>query len=164
MNKATIMEQESRHCVVLQALVNGLKRCLDLCVQQKYTSVAFPVIGPGIVLKYPLSEAIQVLTKEIKQFGLTASSSSVVTIHVVIKPDDPTSEEASVDALSYRLTDSFCFRVTIQSSVVTSLIKVASLKVCFVFFPSQCYHEVYRQLSQNMNQAGQGKLQWCKSH
>lgn len=97
MNKATIMEQESRHCVVLQALVNGLKRCLDLCVQQKYTSVAFPVIGPGIVLKYPLSEAIQVLTKEIKQFGLTASSSSVVTIHVVIKPDDRSVEKQTAE-------------------------------------------------------------------
>ncbi|KAI3375719.1 hypothetical protein L3Q82_004023 [Scortum barcoo] len=78
----------------IQALGNGLKRCLDLCVQQHLDSVAFPIIGPGIVLKYPLSEAIQVLTEKIRhQFGLSASSGSLSTIHIVIKPDYPDSEE-----------------------------------------------------------------------
>ncbi|XP_068584429.1 protein mono-ADP-ribosyltransferase PARP14-like [Cebidichthys violaceus] len=77
----------------VQVLSDGLKRCLDLCVQQGLCSVAFPVIGPGIVLKYPLREAIQVLTDNIRQFGLTASSGSLSTIHIVIKPDNPDSEE-----------------------------------------------------------------------
>ncbi|XP_068584244.1 uncharacterized protein [Cebidichthys violaceus] len=95
----------------VQVLNDGLKRCLDLCVKQGLCSVAFPVIGPGIVLKYPLREAIQVLTDNIRQFGLTASSGSLSTIHIVIKPDNPDSEE--------------------------------------------CYHEVYRHLSFNMNQGGQ---------
>ncbi|XP_038587302.1 protein mono-ADP-ribosyltransferase PARP14-like [Micropterus salmoides] len=95
----------------VQALANGLKKCLDLCVQQRFSSVAFPVIGPGIVLKFPLSEAIQVLTENIRQFGLSASSGSLSTIHIVIKPDYPDSE--------------------------------------------QCYHDVHRHLSSNMNQGGQ---------
>ncbi|XP_031706813.1 protein mono-ADP-ribosyltransferase PARP14-like [Anarrhichthys ocellatus] len=95
----------------VQVLSDGLKRCLDLCVQQGLCSVAFPVIGSGIVLKYPLREAIQVLTDNIRQFGLTASSGSLSTIHIVIKPDYPDSEE--------------------------------------------CYHEVHRHLSLNMNQGGQ---------
>ncbi|KAK9524874.1 hypothetical protein VZT92_017238 [Zoarces viviparus] len=95
----------------VQVLSDGLRRCLDLCVQQGLCSVAFPVIGPGIALKYPLREAIQVLTDNIRQFGLTASSGSLSTIHIVIKPDYPDSEE--------------------------------------------CYHEVHRHLSLNMNQGGQ---------
>ncbi|XP_035531363.1 protein mono-ADP-ribosyltransferase PARP14-like [Morone saxatilis] len=78
----------------VQALSNGLKKCLDLCVQQQVSSVAFPVIGPGIVLKFPLREAIQVLTESIHQFGLSASSGPLSTIHIIIKPDNPDSEES----------------------------------------------------------------------
>ncbi|XP_070711308.1 protein mono-ADP-ribosyltransferase PARP14-like [Pempheris klunzingeri] len=77
----------------VQALSNGLKRCLDLCVQQCLRSVAFPVIGPGIALKFPLREAIQVLTESIHQFGSSASSESLTTIHIVIKPDTLDSKE-----------------------------------------------------------------------
>lgn len=58
--------------------------------------MAFPVIGPGIVLKFPLSEAIQVLTENIRQFGLSASSGSLSTIHIVIKPDYPDSEQVTI--------------------------------------------------------------------
>ncbi|XP_027143708.1 poly [ADP-ribose] polymerase 14 isoform X2 [Larimichthys crocea] len=82
----------------VQALSNGLKRCLDLCVQQHLVcSVAFTVIGPGILLKFPLREAIQVLTESIGQFGLTASSGSLSSIHIVIKPDYPDSEQCYHD-------------------------------------------------------------------
>ncbi|KAM8746728.1 protein mono-ADP-ribosyltransferase PARP14-like [Acanthopagrus schlegelii] len=95
----------------VQALRKGLKRCLNLCAQQHFYSVAFPVIGPGRVLKYPLSEAIQVLTETLRQFGLSAFSDCLSTIHIVIKPGYPDSEE--------------------------------------------CYHDVSRHLSLNMNQEGQ---------
>uniref|UniRef100_A0A669C4Q5 Poly [ADP-ribose] polymerase n=1 Tax=Oreochromis niloticus TaxID=8128 RepID=A0A669C4Q5_ORENI len=95
----------------VQALGNGLKRCLELCVQLNLGSVAIPIIGPGVILKYPLREAIQVLTDIIHQFGLSASSGSLTNIHIVIKPGYPDSEA--------------------------------------------CYHDVYKQLSLNMNQGGQ---------
>ncbi|XP_051800184.1 protein mono-ADP-ribosyltransferase PARP14-like [Acanthochromis polyacanthus] len=77
----------------LQALSNGLKKCLDICVQKSFSSVAFPVIGPGILLRFPLREAVQVLTENIHQFGLSASSGSLSNIHIVIKPGYPDSEE-----------------------------------------------------------------------
>ncbi|XP_030609932.1 protein mono-ADP-ribosyltransferase PARP14-like [Archocentrus centrarchus] len=95
----------------VQALGSGLKKCLEFCVQRSLSSVAFPIIGPGIVLKYPLKEAIQVLTDVIHQFGLSASTGSLTNIHIVIKPGYPDSEA--------------------------------------------CYHDVYKQLSLNMNQGGQ---------
>ncbi|KAM4537581.1 uncharacterized protein PAE49_021870 [Odontesthes bonariensis] len=84
----------------VQALGNGLKSCLDLCVKQGWCSVALPVIGPGVALKYPLREAVQVLTDRIHQFGASASCGSVSTIHVVIKPDNPNSEECYHDVHS----------------------------------------------------------------
>ncbi|XP_028997192.1 uncharacterized protein LOC114849673 isoform X2 [Betta splendens] len=80
-----------------QALASGLKRCLDLCVQQGCSSVAVPVIGPGLVLKYPLREAVEVLTETIRQFQLSASSGSLSTIHVVIKPGYANAEECYND-------------------------------------------------------------------
>nr|XP_012779965.3 poly [ADP-ribose] polymerase 14 [Maylandia zebra] len=95
----------------VQALGSGLKKCLELCAQLNLGSVAIPIIGPGIVLQYPLREAIQVLTDVIHQFGLSASSGSLTNIHIVIKPGYPDSEA--------------------------------------------CYHDVYKQLSLNMNQGGQ---------
>ena len=82
---------------IFQALGNGLKTCLDLCVQQRVCSVAFPIIGPGILLKYPLRVAIEVLTENIRLFGLSASTGSLSSIHVVIKPGYPDSEEVTVN-------------------------------------------------------------------
>nr|XP_046236902.1 protein mono-ADP-ribosyltransferase PARP14-like [Scatophagus argus] len=81
----------------VQALSSGLKRCLDLCVQQHLPSVAFPIIGPGIVLKYPLTEAIQVLTENIQEFGRSASCGCLSTIHIVIKPDCPDTQKCYHD-------------------------------------------------------------------
>ncbi|KAM9426844.1 protein mono-ADP-ribosyltransferase PARP14-like [Pholidichthys leucotaenia] len=81
----------------VQALSKGLKTCLDLCVQMNLNSVAFPLTGLGIILKYPVREAIQVLTETILQFGLSASSGSLHTIHIVIKPGYPNSEECYRD-------------------------------------------------------------------
>lgn len=79
-----------------QALGKGLKTCLDLCVQQRVCSVAFPIIGPGILLKYPLRVAIEVLTENIRLFGLSASTGSLSSIHIVIKPGYPDSEEVNI--------------------------------------------------------------------
>ncbi|KAG7241535.1 hypothetical protein INR49_025440 [Caranx melampygus] len=81
----------------VQALCDGLKKCLDLCAQQGMTSVAFPVIGPGIKFKYPLKEAIELLAESIHNFGQSASTGSLNTIHVVVKPGYPDSEECFHD-------------------------------------------------------------------
>ncbi len=80
-----------------QALCKGLKKCLDLCVQQHLSSVAFPIIGPGQDFKFPQREAIQALNENIHQFGLSASSAALSSIHVVIKPGCPDSEEVTIN-------------------------------------------------------------------
>ncbi|XP_047433891.1 protein mono-ADP-ribosyltransferase PARP14-like [Mugil cephalus] len=71
----------------VQALGNGLKKCLDLCLQQGWSSVALPLSGPDGALKYPYRNASQVLVDRICQVGSSASSGSLSTIHIIIKPD-----------------------------------------------------------------------------
>ncbi|XP_014886318.1 poly [ADP-ribose] polymerase 14-like isoform X3 [Poecilia latipinna] len=77
-----------------QDLAKGLKRCLDLCAEKGFSSVAIPVIGPGLLLKYPLSEAVQILKESIRQFALSDQCGNLTTIHIVIKPGYPDSEES----------------------------------------------------------------------
>ncbi|MEQ2292390.1 hypothetical protein AMECASPLE_022686 [Ameca splendens] len=77
-----------------QALTKGLKRCLDLCAEKGFSSVAIPVIGPGLLLKYPMSDAVQALTENICQFALSAQCGYLTTIHIIIKPGYPDSEES----------------------------------------------------------------------
>ncbi|XP_029943859.1 protein mono-ADP-ribosyltransferase PARP14-like [Salarias fasciatus] len=77
----------------VQALGKGLRQCLALCTQQDLSSLALPILGPGILLKYPPCEAIQVLTDAVCEFGTSASSSSLSTIHIIIKPGYPDSDE-----------------------------------------------------------------------
>ncbi|XP_043953298.1 protein mono-ADP-ribosyltransferase PARP14 [Gambusia affinis] len=78
----------------VQALSRGLRRCLDLCAEKGFSSVAIPVIGPGLLLKYPLSEAVQVLKESIRQFALSDRCGNLTTIHIVIKPGHPDSEKS----------------------------------------------------------------------
>ncbi|XP_015230985.1 PREDICTED: poly [ADP-ribose] polymerase 14-like isoform X1 [Cyprinodon variegatus] len=77
----------------VQALAKGLKTCLDLCADKGFSSVAIPIIGPGLLLKYPLSEAVQVLTESIRQFALSGHCKNVNSIHIIIKPGYPDSEK-----------------------------------------------------------------------
>ena len=77
----------------IHALRTGLARVLDMCRQQGLRSVALPMIGPGIALKFPLCEAVRILTEEIIKFGLSGSTGSILTIRIVVKPEYPDSDE-----------------------------------------------------------------------
>ena len=77
----------------IQALRTGLVLVLDMCRQQGLSSVALPVIGPGIALKFPLHEAIRIVTEEIIKFGWSGSTGLISTIRIVIKPVYPDSDD-----------------------------------------------------------------------
>ena len=79
----------------IQALRTGLVLVLDMCRLQGLSSVALPVIGPGIALKFPLHEAIRIVTEEIIKFGWSGSTGLISTIRIVIKPGYPDSDEVS---------------------------------------------------------------------
>ncbi|KAF5902804.1 poly [ADP-ribose] polymerase 14-like, partial [Clarias magur] len=77
-----------------QALHCGIGRALALCEQQALSSIAFPVIGPGVALALPVQNAASILTEEIGMFGLAGPTSSLKTIRIVIMPNYPNSEES----------------------------------------------------------------------
>ncbi|PWS22013.1 hypothetical protein DKP78_20590, partial [Enterococcus faecium] len=79
--------------LVLQALRCGLRQALTLCEQRALSSVAFPLIGPGFILKTPAKEAVSILTSEIGLFGLSGYTGALSTIRVVIHPECPDSKD-----------------------------------------------------------------------
>ncbi|XP_028331085.1 protein mono-ADP-ribosyltransferase PARP14-like isoform X2 [Gouania willdenowi] len=74
-----------------KALKHGLQQCLNLCEEEQWNSVSFPIIGPGIVLKYPLEDAVKALTDTIGQFK---SFGSLTDINIIVKPGHPDSAES----------------------------------------------------------------------
>ncbi|XP_076144471.1 protein mono-ADP-ribosyltransferase PARP14-like [Alosa pseudoharengus] len=76
-----------------KALRYGLKRTLELCEHHAFSSMAFPIIGPGLVLSIPAREAAQILADEIGRFGKLGPTRSLSTIQIVIQPDYPDSTE-----------------------------------------------------------------------
>ncbi|KAL2079253.1 hypothetical protein ACEWY4_024997 [Coilia grayii] len=76
-----------------KALRYGLKRALELCEHHAFSSVAFPIIGPGPVMNIPSGKAAQMLTEEIGQFGQRGQTRSLSTIRIVIQPDYQESAE-----------------------------------------------------------------------
>ncbi|KAL2079249.1 hypothetical protein ACEWY4_024993 [Coilia grayii] len=83
-----------------KALRFGLRQALVLCEKQAFTSVAFPLIGPGLVLRIPIKESIHILTSEIGLFGLHRHSDSLSAIQIVVHSDYPRSKEICQDVYS----------------------------------------------------------------
>lgn len=85
----------------LQTLSSGLQQALQLCERQAFSSVAFPIIGPGLVLNIPAREAAKILTDEIGRFGLLGPTKSLSTIRIVIQPNYEDSSEASLYTINW---------------------------------------------------------------
>lgn len=83
------------HINLSQALHSGLARVLTLCEQQSWTSVALPIIGPGLVLSVPVKDGVNILTREITTF-LSGFTGSLHTIYITIMPNDAQSEEVTI--------------------------------------------------------------------
>ncbi|XP_077083641.1 protein mono-ADP-ribosyltransferase PARP14-like [Siphateles boraxobius] len=90
-----------------KALRCGLGRVFALCEQNSWSSVALPIIGPGIVLSIPVKDAVNILTHEICEF-LSRSPRCLQSICIAIMPNYTHSEEmfqtVSVD-LSAKMVD-----------------------------------------------------------
>ncbi|KAM8882173.1 protein mono-ADP-ribosyltransferase PARP14-like isoform 2-T2 [Synchiropus picturatus] len=77
----------------VKGLAQGLRNCLDLCAQQGFSSVSFPLIGPGILLQYPVKEAVKVLAQTIRRFDSQSTSKCLSTVRIVLAADYPDSVE-----------------------------------------------------------------------
>lgn len=84
-----------------QTLSCGLQKALQLCELYAFSSVAFPIIGPGLVLNIPSREAAKILTDEIGRFGQSGPEKSLSTIRIIIQPNHGDFSEASLYSILY---------------------------------------------------------------
>ncbi|CAB1345450.1 unnamed protein product, partial [Coregonus sp. 'balchen'] len=72
----------------VQALRQGVRKILTSCEKQGFRSVAFPVVGTGVVLQFPHNVAKQVLLEEIRRYEQNRASRTPFLIRIVVHPND----------------------------------------------------------------------------
>ncbi|XP_070710801.1 protein mono-ADP-ribosyltransferase PARP14-like [Pempheris klunzingeri] len=78
----------------VQVLRRGLRKILDSCEIRRFSSVAFPVLGTGAVLRFPHNVVSRVLLEEIRVFENNRNSSASFLVRIVIHPSDKDSSKA----------------------------------------------------------------------
>ncbi|XP_071315254.1 protein mono-ADP-ribosyltransferase PARP14-like isoform X2 [Trachinotus anak] len=78
----------------VQVLRHGIRKILASCGIRGFSSVAFPVLGTGSILRFPHSVASRVLLEEIHVYEQNRISTSSFRVRVVIHPKDKESSKA----------------------------------------------------------------------
>ncbi|XP_028260907.1 uncharacterized protein LOC114435434 [Parambassis ranga] len=80
--------------VAAQILRMGINNILTSCYDRGFKSVAFPVLGAGLALRFPSSEVARVLLEEVRAFERDRDSSRPLLVRIVIHPNDEESVES----------------------------------------------------------------------
>ncbi|XP_042257154.1 uncharacterized protein LOC121889339 [Thunnus maccoyii] len=78
----------------VEVLRMAIQETLTSCENRRFDSVAFPVLGSGIALRFPESVVARVLQEEVDTFKQTRASKTPFLVRVVIHPDDQESSMA----------------------------------------------------------------------
>ncbi|XP_061566326.1 uncharacterized protein LOC133420608 [Cololabis saira] len=78
----------------VQVLRLGINNILTSCEKRGFASVALPVLGAGIALRFPHSVVARVLMEEIRAFEETRTSSTSLLVRIVTHPSDREAYEA----------------------------------------------------------------------
>ncbi|KAM9836729.1 protein mono-ADP-ribosyltransferase PARP14-like [Aulostomus maculatus] len=78
----------------VQALRKGIQNVLASCESKHFSSVAFPVLGTGRVLRFDHSVAARVLLEEIGMFEQKRARGTSFLVRIVVHPQDKESAEA----------------------------------------------------------------------
>uniref|UniRef100_A0A4W5RCZ6 Macro domain-containing protein n=1 Tax=Hucho hucho TaxID=62062 RepID=A0A4W5RCZ6_9TELE len=81
----------------VQALRQGVRKILTSCENRGFRSVAFPVVGTGVVLQFPDNLATQVLLEEIRRYEQNRASRTPFLVRIIVHPNDKDSTEVSRD-------------------------------------------------------------------
>ncbi|XP_041841547.1 uncharacterized protein LOC121639989 isoform X2 [Melanotaenia boesemani] len=76
----------------VEVLRLGINNILTSCEERGFGSVALPVLGAGIALRFPDSVVAKILLEQVHAFQQNRASSTPLVVRIVIHPDD---EEAS---------------------------------------------------------------------
>nr|XP_040036850.1 protein mono-ADP-ribosyltransferase PARP14-like isoform X2 [Gasterosteus aculeatus aculeatus] len=82
------------HGVAIQALRRGIRKVLTSCNIKGFSSVAFPVLGTGVALRFPHSQASKVLLEEVRTFKQDRVARTFLLVRFVIHPTDKDSRKA----------------------------------------------------------------------
>ncbi|XP_073331182.1 protein mono-ADP-ribosyltransferase PARP14-like [Pagrus major] len=72
----------------VQVLRQGINTILTSCEERGFGSVALPVLGAGIALRFPDSVVARVLLEEVRKFEQNRNSRTPMLINIVIHPND----------------------------------------------------------------------------
>ncbi|CAK6982351.1 LOW QUALITY PROTEIN: protein mono-ADP-ribosyltransferase PARP14-like, partial [Scomber scombrus] len=72
----------------VEVLRMAIKETLTSCENRGFDSVAFPVLGSGIALRFPESVVAQVLQEEVHDFKLNRARKTPFLVRIVIHPHD----------------------------------------------------------------------------
>ncbi|XP_014012001.2 uncharacterized protein isoform X1 [Salmo salar] len=78
----------------VQALRQGVRKILTSCENRGFRSVAFPVVGTGVVLQFPDNVVAQVLLEEIRRFEQNRASRTPFHVRIIVHPNDRDSTKA----------------------------------------------------------------------
>lgn len=78
---------------IFQVLKLAISNILTSCDNRGFGSVAFPVLGAGIALRFPGRLVAMVLLEEVLEFKKNRASRTPFVVRVVIPPDDKASME-----------------------------------------------------------------------
>lgn len=78
----------------------GINEILTFCEKKRFGSVAFPVLGAGIALRFPNSVVARVLLEEVQAFQQNRVSGTPLLVRIVIHPSD----EESIEVMEMLVT------------------------------------------------------------
>uniref|UniRef100_A0A4W5RNU6 Macro domain-containing protein n=1 Tax=Hucho hucho TaxID=62062 RepID=A0A4W5RNU6_9TELE len=78
----------------VQALRNGVRKILTSCENRGFCSVAFPVVGTGVVLQFPHNVATLDLLEEVHRYEQNRVSRTPFLVRIVVHPNDRDSTKA----------------------------------------------------------------------
>ncbi|XP_078131653.1 protein mono-ADP-ribosyltransferase PARP14-like isoform X3 [Sander vitreus] len=78
----------------VQVLRQGIRKMLASCQIRGFSSVALPVLGTGVVLRFPHSVASRVILEEIREFEQNRVTRTSFLVRVVIHRNDKESSKA----------------------------------------------------------------------
>ncbi|XP_062416187.1 protein mono-ADP-ribosyltransferase PARP14-like isoform X2 [Pungitius pungitius] len=84
----------NQHGVAIQALRSGIRTVLNSCNIRGFRSVAFPVLGTGVALRFPHSLACKVLLEEVRKFEQDRVTRTSLLVRFIIHPTDKDSRKA----------------------------------------------------------------------
>ncbi|XP_033961826.1 uncharacterized protein [Pseudochaenichthys georgianus] len=96
----------------VEVLRMGINNILTCCEDSRFGSVALPVLGAGIALRFPDSLVARVVLEEVYAFEQNRASAEPLLIRIVIHPEDEDSLEAFKSAQEASQIKGFSMRMS----------------------------------------------------